>query len=136
MTLAGAVLRLVFSLAVVLTLMWFAARFVRQRQLGVGVSRSRTHAATVEVLARHGLSRSASVAVVRVAHQVLVLGVTDTSVQVLRELAEEDVAVDEPEPAPASGLSLVAPLAGLPGLAGLDFKAVLETWRERTVRRG
>ncbi|GAA3397712.1 flagellar biosynthetic protein FliO [Cryptosporangium minutisporangium] len=71
-------LRAIFSLAVVLFLMWGLARLVR-RPLGGRV------AGALAVLARQPLSRSASVAVVKVDDRALVLGVTDAQVTYLAE---------------------------------------------------
>lgn len=73
-----ATLRAVFSLAVVLFLMWGLARLVR-RPLGV------RGAASLAVLSRQQLSRGASVAVVKVDDRALVLGVTDAQVTYLTE---------------------------------------------------
>jgi len=71
-------LRAIFSLAVVLFLMWGLARLVR-RPLGGRV------AGALAVLARQPLSRSASVAVVKVDDRALVLGITDAQVTYLAE---------------------------------------------------
>lgn len=84
-------LRLALSLAAVLVLMVLLARYLRRRQIGggsgLGPGRRRSTAA-VEVVSRHGLSRGSSVAVVRVCGELLLLGVTESSVAVLRELRE------------------------------------------------
>lgn len=91
-----AVLRLAVSLGVVLTLLVLLARWARKRGVG-GTVGGRT-GVEVELLTRRALSRGSALHVVRVGEQVLVLGVTDQQVSVLREL--------DPLPAPA-----VAPLA-------------------------
>lgn len=111
-----AVLRLLVSLGVVLTLLVMLARWARRRGVG-GTVGART-GIEVELLSRRALSRGSAVHVVRVGEQVLVLGVTDQQVSVLREL-------DRPA-APA-----LAPVAAVddedgPGAAPeRDFAAVL-----------
>jgi len=74
--------RLAVSMAVVLTLLGVAAKVLRKRGLG---STGGSPATRIEVLARQGLGRTSSVQLVRVAGRTLVLGVTDTSVQLLGE---------------------------------------------------
>jgi flagellar protein FliO/FliZ len=69
--------RLLVSLAAVLGLMWVIAR--RMKRSGGRGRRSQL----IDVLSRQQLSRNASVAVVRVGEQALVLGVTDAQVSVL-----------------------------------------------------
>ncbi|GAA0243590.1 flagellar biosynthetic protein FliO [Cryptosporangium japonicum] len=73
-----ATLRAVFSLTVVLFLMWGLARLVRRGPIGRGT-------ASLSVLSRQQLSRGASVAVVKVDDRALVLGVTDAQVTYLTE---------------------------------------------------
>jgi flagellar protein FliO/FliZ len=72
------VLRISFSLLVVLALMWGVARLAR-RPL------ARRADATVALLARQQLSRGSSVAVLRVLDRALVLGVTDQHITLLGE---------------------------------------------------
>lgn len=91
-------LRVIFSLAVVLLLMWGLARLVRKPLGGRG-------AGGLAVLTRQGLSRGASVAVVRVDDRALVLGVTEASVTLL---AETTLAAFEP----AAGCDDDRPAAG------------------------
>ena len=89
--------------------------------------------APVEVIARHGLSRGASVTVVRLGGRALVLGVTEHQVSLLTELdpAELDAPADAIDPGSSS-----AGTAG-PGIGSgsLPWKVALEQLRERTVRR-
>ncbi len=92
---AMAVLRLVVSLAVVLTLLVGLARYAARR--GAGGLRGGKSTVRVEVLSRRALSKGSSLQVVQVGGQVMVLGVTDRSVAVLRELGEDDVEVAAPE---------------------------------------
>jgi flagellar biogenesis protein FliO len=122
-TTLGILLRLVFSLAVVLVLMVLLARFLQQRQLG-GAVPARGRAVPMRVLGRQGVGRTASVTLLDVAGTVLVLGVTEQSVQVLRELSSEELPVADEPGAPAGR-------PPSPGLVGL-----LDLLRERTLRRG
>ena len=129
-SLVGTLVRLVVSLAVVLLLLVFLARYLNHRQGGTGrgvaLTGRRKPAAPVEVLSRHGLSRGSSLAVVRAGGQLLLVGVTETSVSVLRELEEEPEPVDPPQDVPAG------PVAGPAGSLG----SVVELLREWTTRRG
>ena len=131
-SLAGTLLRLVVSLAVVLLLLVFLARYLNGRQGGTGrgvaLPGRRKPAAPVEVLSRHGLTRGSSLAVVRAGGQLLLVGVTETSVSVLRELEEEP----EPEPVDLPQDVPAGPVAGPAGSLG----SVVELLREWTTRRG
>ena len=73
------VVRLVFSLAVVLGLLLLCVRFAGRRFQGKGD-------ALVKVVHRQAISKSASVSVVNVAGRVLVLGTTEHAVRLLTEL--------------------------------------------------
>ena len=83
------VLRIGFSLLVVFGLMWGLARIARRG--GVG----RRGSGNLSVLNRQSLSRGSSVAVVQVADRALILGVTDTQVNLL---GETELAAFEHEP--------------------------------------
>jgi flagellar protein FliO/FliZ len=128
----GTLVRLVLSLATVLTLMVFLARYLRHRQLGTGFgagpSPRRKKALPLEVVTRQGLSRGSSIAVVRVSGQLLLLGVTDSAVSVLRELEEvEELVLEAADTSgPALGPSVSTDLAG----------TILESLRRWTVRHG
>jgi flagellar protein FliO/FliZ len=144
---AGLALRMIAALAVVVALLGLAARFARR----TGLAGPRTPApwARVEVLNRSVLSRSSSVAVIRVAGRVLLLGITDQSVEVLTEL---DVASDSGTPevlaqgaAPARPSPNPLDRLGLGGgrversdggtQASAQQKSLVDLLRERTVRR-
>ena len=77
------IVRIAFSLLVVLGLMWGLAKLARRPLAGRG-------GGALDVLARQQLSRGSSVAVVRVADRALVLGVTDSGVSLLAD-ADADV---------------------------------------------
>jgi flagellar protein FliO/FliZ len=95
-------LRVLCSLTVVFILLWALARLARRGTGGHG-------AALLTVLARQQLSRSSSVAIVKVADRALVLGVSDAGVSLLADadahLFEEPAAVDRPSPLAGSLLS-------------------------------
>lgn len=81
---AELVVRLVFSLAVVLGLLLLLAR--------VGMKRGRGRAGSpVRVLHRQALSRTSAVTVVTVGSRLLVLGVTEHQVRVLTELDADEL---------------------------------------------
>ncbi len=71
--------RVVLSLVVVLVLLWVAARALRKNQ------RRALHGVEVDVLARQPLAQRSSLAVVQVGDRALVLGVTETRVDLLAE---------------------------------------------------
>jgi len=73
------VVRLVFSLAVVVGLLLLCARVASRRFTG-------KHSSLVKVLHRQPISRNAAVSVVDVGGRVLVLGTTDQGVRLLTEL--------------------------------------------------
>jgi flagellar protein FliO/FliZ len=85
------VLRIAFSLLVVLGLMWGLAKVARRPLVGRG-------AGAIAVLGRQQLSRAASLAVVRVGDRALILGVTDAQVSLLGETEVEAMqrSYDEP----------------------------------------
>ncbi|MBL7254626.1 flagellar biosynthetic protein FliO [Paractinoplanes lichenicola] len=76
------VLRIGFSLFIILGMMWGLARLIRRPLLGRGHG-------TLEVLNRQQLSRGASLAVVKVADRAMILGVTDQQVSLLGETEVE-----------------------------------------------
>jgi flagellar protein FliO/FliZ len=128
------VVRVVVSLGVVLAVMAGAAAVLRRSGVvgTTGTSRRglRRRPVPIEVIARHGLSRSSSIAVVRLGDRALVLGVTETQVSLLTEIdpAELDAPPD-PEDAAAG------PAGPGIGAGALPWKVALEQLRERTVRR-
>jgi flagellar biogenesis protein FliO len=128
-------LRVALSLGVVLALLW-----VLQKRLVKGVRGSGKSAAPVTVVARQGLGAKASVVVVDVEGERLVLGVTESSVTVLS-------AAEVPGPAPLAlvpapvvpvtapqeaRVTPIAPVAApapavVPAPAPMSFEAVLAT---------
>ncbi|GII05954.1 flagellar biosynthetic protein FliO [Planobispora takensis] len=138
------VLRITFSLLVVLLLAWGLSKVARKPLAGRGGGH-------LSVIARQQLSRNSSVAIVRVTDRALVLGVTDGQVTLLtetdlaalqeqREEPEERVPVSLPAAAPTADSSPAEeaatgrnPLAGS-ALSPQTWKTALETLRERTAR--
>jgi flagellar protein FliO/FliZ len=139
MELAGLLLRVVVSLGLVLAVLWFAAKGLRssQRRSRAGVD--------VDVLTRQPLAQKSSLAVVRLGDRALVLGVTESRVELLHETALADVLLpaqavaDEPAVPGRSAVQLPAG-AGAGRLTGSALSP--QTWsravqvlREMTVRR-
>jgi len=119
LSLAG---RLVFSLAVVLVLMALLARVLRNRTMP-GLGRPSVRRDLLQIVARQSLSRSASVAVVQAGERALVLGITETGINVLAELDPEALRPDEPD-------ETQGPLAMNP-----SWRGFVDVLRERSVRR-
>src|SRR3954454_20384929 len=80
--------RLVFSLSVVLGLLFLCARLAGRR------FKSR-HDALVQLVHRQPIGRHASVSVVNVGGRILVLGTTDQEVRLLTELDPAEIAEDD-----------------------------------------
>lgn len=138
--------RVVLSLVVVLVLLWVAARALRKNQ------QRALHGIEVEVLARQPLAQRSSLAVVQVGDRALVLGVTESRVELLTEAPLEAVlassrVVDAPsltvdgETQPQRlGLVSQRKPAAAGGLAGsalspATWSKALDAVREMTVRR-
>lgn len=141
--------RVVLSLVVVLVLLWVAARALRKNQ------RRSLHGVEVDVLARQPLAQRSSLAVVQVGDRALVLGVTESRVELLTEAPLASVLGTTPvvetsdaeasDDTAASKLALVqqrkpAATAATGGLAGsalspATWAKALDAVREMTVRR-
>ena len=86
--------RLIFSLAIVLGLIWvlaWAARRGKGLGLGLGVQRG-----AISVRAREQVGRNTTIALLEVGDRVLLIGANEQAVEVLAEGA--DLITDEPEP--------------------------------------
>jgi flagellar protein FliO/FliZ len=83
------VIRVVFSLAVVLGLLWVIARTSSRRFGGPGRS-------LVRVVARQSLARTASLAVVEVGERILVVGVSENGVSLLTEMDPSELPAELP----------------------------------------
>lgn len=113
--------RLVVSLAIVLALMAALAWVLRNRMVP-GIRRPTAPRDTLQVVARHALSRSASVAVVRAADRALVIGISDSGVTLLTEIDPATLDTEDPE-------------APSPLIEGPSWRGFVDTLRERSVRR-
>jgi flagellar protein FliO/FliZ len=170
----GPVLRMLVSLGIVLALMYVAARLLSRtkgigtprpsrrsvsllargqaaargeaaarRQAGRG-RRSARSDSPLELVARQPLGKAASVSLLRVAGKLVLVGVTDTSVRLLREL-DDDEREREEETADllslvtastASAASAASAASGAVGFADAAAPVtLLDQLRERTVRR-
>ena len=148
--------RVVVSLGIVLGLLWFAARMLRNRGIAPNV-RKLAADARIEVIDRKGLSKNAAIAVVRVAGQHLIVGVTDHQITTLG-IADDAAFETEPRREERVALSIIDPLGdGSPAVVetaevanwtadsatGTDgmvtnrtaWMGLLDVMRERTVRR-
>lgn len=119
--------RLAVSLAVVIGLMVGLSALLRRRGMPMGTRRA-APVARVDILARRALGRNASIAVVRAGGKSMVLGVTEASITMLAEAEIDEIDLETTE-TQWTGLPAGAPR---PGTA---WKAMLETLRERTVRK-
>jgi flagellar protein FliO/FliZ len=133
------ILRIGFSLLVVFGLMWALAKVARKPMAGRA-------AGTLAVIGRQQLTRSASVAVVRVAGRTLIVRVTDSQVTLLGETEEsalvaptaEPVVVREPvalEPARAERAQSSTSALDGSVLSPRMWSQTVQFLRERTVRR-
>jgi flagellar protein FliO/FliZ len=104
------VIRLVFSLAVVVGMLLLLAKFSSKRLRGGSGS-------LVRVVQRQPLSRTSSVAVVTVGSRVLVLGTTEQQVQLLTELDPDELDVPEVEESPAPVTTPAAAVVTAPATA-------------------
>ena len=96
------VIRLVFSLAVVLGMLLLLTRFSAKKFRG-GAD------ALVRVVHRQPLSRTSAVAVVTVGSRVLVVGTTEHQVQLLTELDPDELELPSAVTVPAPALALTEP---------------------------
>jgi flagellar protein FliO/FliZ len=131
--------RLIFSMGIVLGLMWIAARLLQRRGFGP-VAKRQARPVDLELLARKHLGRHTSIAVVRAAGQAMVVGITEHEIT---KLADADLAAIDLEAEEEAAAAATADAAG-PGTAppqqgfatpGQAWKAMLEHVREKTVRR-
>lgn len=133
-SLVALLVRVVVSLGVVLAVMAGAAAVLRRSGVAGTTAMSRRglrrRHMPVEVIARHGLSRNSSVAVLRLGERALVLGVTEHQVSLLTEIDPAELEAPPEPPDAAAG-----PAGPGIGAGALPWKVALEQLRERTVRR-
>ena len=119
--------RLIFSLGVVIGLMWVAANVLRKRGFAPVAARATARGVQVELLARKPLGRNASIAVVRVGERSMVVGVTEHQITKL-----DDADLDEIESGRGGTTGRCRRGRTSPGSA---WKTMLDQMRNRTVRR-
>jgi flagellar protein FliO/FliZ len=131
-SLVALVVRVAVSLGVVLAVMAGAAAVLRRSGVvGTAVSgrRGTRRNPPVEVIARHGLSRGASITVVRLGGRGLVLGVTEHKVSLLTEIDAAELVTPNDE------ITVAGPAGPGIGPGSSPWKVAVEQLRERTVRR-
>lgn len=141
-SLVALLIRVVVSLGVVLVVMAAAAAVLRRSGVAgtaaSGRRGGRRRTPSVEVIARHGLTRGASVTVVQLGERALVLGVTEHQVTLLTEIDPAELDPEKIETGPDAidgGSSAAGPAGPRIGAGALPWKVALEQLRERTVRR-
>lgn len=102
--------RLIIALGVVLGAIWVIARKVR----GGGARQKLRTEKLIDVLGRQNLTKGSSVAVVRVADQALIIGVTDSNVRVLGEVELDAARAHLAAQEPSRRLSAVKATASAP----------------------
>jgi flagellar protein FliO/FliZ len=122
--------RTLLALAIVLFLVWGLSRLARRTQSGGLAKRvAAPGGARLEVLSRRSLSRTTSVAIVRVGDRDLVVGVTPQSVTLISEIPAPELdpyAGELPADTPWRAESRQTPMA---------WDATISKLRELTVRR-
>ena len=121
--------RLIFSLAVVIGLMWVAANVLRKRGFSGANPRRGPRGPQVDLIARRALGRNAAIAVVRVGERSMVVGITDHQVRNLGDvelLPGDDIDLNEGNTWTVS--------SGATGSTSA-WKTMLEQMRNRTARR-
>jgi len=121
--------RLIFSLAVVIGLMWVAANVLRKRGFSGANPRRGPRGPQVDLVARRALGRNAAIAVVRVGDRSMVVGITDHQVTNLGDvelLPGDDIELNEGNTWTVS--------SGATGSTSA-WKTMLEQMRNRTARR-
>ena len=120
--------RLIFSLGIVIGLMWIAANVIRKRGLTPAGGRRPGPGVQIEMLARRPMGRNASIAVIRVGERSIVVGVTDQRITKLDDADIDEIELNDP------GATWTAPEG--PGNGPTSaWKAMLDQMRNRTVRR-
>lgn len=117
-------LRVIISLVVVVSLMLVFSSYLRRGGAFGAISRKR---GTLEIVSRQGLSRNASITLVRAGSRALILGVTDHNITLLLDGDTEDL-IEESEP-----LGTVA--SGVPPGSFPTWKNLIDSMRDRTLRK-
>lgn len=122
-------IRLIFALAGVLALMWVAAKVLSRSALGG------TAGGGVQVLSRTSLNRAASVSLVQVGDEILLLGVTEQQVNVLRSRPAAEMADVVPAPRERSAVRIPLQTGSLGTVVAGRGLTLIEHLRARTERR-
>jgi flagellar biogenesis protein FliO len=139
--------RMILALGLVLGLLWLFSKFGRGRQnKGRGRWTPRGDEGKIEVMDRRSLGRHSSIAVIRAAGRIVVVGQTPQQISVLLDahrdaavLGEETAGDQVPAPDGYPGIGEEMSVPGLAPTNGADapkaWDAFLERLREMTVRR-
>jgi flagellar biosynthetic protein FliO len=119
--------RLIVSLAVVIGLMWAAARVIRKRGFGGVGGPSRRPGVQVDIVARRTLGRNSSIAIVRAGGTALVVGITEHQITKLADASLEEIDFSAESQWTASPQGPDGPTP--------SWKAMLDQLRDRTARR-
>ena len=136
---AGLLMQLVVGLGVVLGIIWVATRVMRGRMRGSSTPR---RAGAITVVARQGLGKGVSLAVIRVGDRPFLVGATPHSVHKIEELDPSDLAGHSAEPAPDGevprldrGSAQISSLVARRNRSEPNWLAAVEQLRQMTVRR-
>lgn len=130
--------QLLIGLAVILGLIWVAARIARGR---VGVTGPRRRNTPLAVMGRQPLGKGVQIAVVKAGTDMFLLGVTAHQVTRLARFRPEDADLFDPSgPAGSDGSSDDLPAGGPAGPSGAPvpfrFQSTIRQLQERTLRKG
>lgn len=137
--------QLLIGLAVILGLIWVAARIARGR---IGVTGPRRRNTPLAVMSRQPLGKGVQIAVVKAGTEMFLLGVTAHQVTRLARFRPEDADLFDPSGpggpggsgAGSSGSSDDLPPGGMPGPSGAPvpfrFQSTIRQLQERTLRKG
>jgi len=120
--------RMLLALAFVIVLIWGLAKVARRGQSGGFRRRGPLDDSRVEILSRRSLSRTSSIAVVRIGDRTLVVGSTPQSVTLISELTATEAT--PPSPTPMTG----SPWMALPEQSTSAWDAFMNRLRAATTR--
>ena len=143
---AELLVRLVFSLGIILGLLFLAAKIARRngrtlRLPGIGSFGGGRREPTINVIERTSLTKNASLAVVQVGDRTMVIGITDHEVSLLTDQVDtsvtadpvdDDATEDADDSAPVAA---VTPISAMRGARGLCLSPpVPRHWTPRSTR--
>jgi flagellar biogenesis protein FliO len=129
--------RVVVSLGIVVTLMVVAMRVLRRNGPALAPRGTRKSSATLELVAKQTLSRSATVALLRIGSRLFLIGIGDSQVNLLSEgdRGVFGIAEDEPDQDADVVISGTRRAPDWSHRSDSAWKTLLDAIRERTVRR-